>query len=78
MTVVGQPQVVYTYDNADRLTSETYPNTNKIKYGYNVDSELTTELGGRVWFCALPHIRNRLATVPVKPSSFRQGSEQAA
>lgn len=62
MTVVGQPQVVYTYDNANRLTqvhqgtstvtigyddadrrtSVTYPNTNKIEYLYNAASELTT------------------------------------
>ena len=54
MTVVGQPQVTYTYDNANRLTtiqqststvtigyddadrrtSGTYPNTNKIEYVY--------------------------------------------
>ena len=62
MTVVGQTQVVYTYDNANRLTqvqqgtstvtigyddadrrtSVTYPNTNSITYGYNVASELTS------------------------------------
>lgn len=62
MIVVGQPQVTYTYDNANRLTtitqgtdtvtiayddtdrrtSVTYPNTNKIEYGYNVASELTS------------------------------------
>jgi YD repeat-containing protein len=62
MTVVGQPQVTYTYDNANRLTqvaqgsqvaslayddadrrtSITYPNTNSITYAYNVASELTT------------------------------------
>ena len=62
MTVVGQTQVTYTYDNANRLTtitqgtdtvtlayddadrrtSVTYPNTNKIEYGYNVASELTS------------------------------------
>lgn len=62
MTVVGQPQVTYTYDNANRLTqiqqgtstviigyddadrrtSVTYPNTNSITYGYNVASELTS------------------------------------
>ena len=62
MSVIGQPQVVYTYDNANRLTtivqgtstvtiayddadrrtSVTYPNTNKVEYLYNVASELTT------------------------------------
>jgi len=62
MTVVGQTQVVYTYDNANRLTniqqgtstivigyddadrrtSVTYPNTNSVTYGYNNASELTS------------------------------------
>jgi RHS repeat-associated protein len=62
MTVVGQPQVVYTYDNANRLTqiqqgtstvtigyddadrrtSVTYPNTNSVTYAYNAASELTS------------------------------------
>jgi YD repeat-containing protein len=57
-----QPQVGYTYDNANRLTqvaqvsqfaslayddadrrtSVTYPNTNKVEYLYHVASELTT------------------------------------
>lgn len=61
-TVVGQPQVTYTYDNANRLmtiaqststvtiayddadrrTSVTYPNTNKVEYAYNAASELAT------------------------------------
>lgn len=61
-TVAGQPQVEYTYDNANRLTtivqstsmvtityddadrrtSVTYPNTNKVEYAYNAASELTT------------------------------------
>ena len=30
------------YDDADRRTSITYPNTNKVEYLYNVASELTT------------------------------------
>ena len=62
MTVVGQPQIIYTFDNANRLTniqqgtsnivigyddadrrtSVTYPNTNSITYGYNNASELTS------------------------------------
>jgi uncharacterized protein RhaS with RHS repeats len=62
MTVVGQPQVTYTYDNANRLntiaqststvtiayddadrrTNAAYPNTNKVEYGYNAASELTS------------------------------------
>jgi YD repeat-containing protein len=62
MTVAGQPQVTYTYDNANRLTtitqststvtigyddadrrtSVTYPNTNKVEYAYSAASELTT------------------------------------
>ena len=62
MTVVGQPQVTYTYDNANRLTtitqststvtigyddadrrtSVTYPNTNSITYAYNAASEFTS------------------------------------
>ncbi len=62
MTVAGQPQVTYTYDNANRLTtitqnastvtvgyddadrrtSVTYPNTNSITYAYNAASELTS------------------------------------
>ncbi len=62
MTVVGQTQVVYTYDNANRLTqvqqgtstvtlayddadrrtSLTLPNTNSIVYAYDAASQLTT------------------------------------
>ena len=30
------------YDDADRRTSVTYPNTNKVEYAYDADSELTT------------------------------------
>lgn len=30
------------YDDADRRTSVTYPNTNKVEYAYNAASELTT------------------------------------
>lgn len=61
MTVVGQPQVTYAYDNANRLTqvqqgtstvtigyyddadrrtSLTLPNTNSVAYTYNTTSEL--------------------------------------
>jgi YD repeat-containing protein len=62
MTVVGQTQVTYAcdnanrltqvqqgtstvtlaYDDADRRTSLTHPNTNSITYAYNVASELTS------------------------------------
>jgi RHS repeat-associated protein len=34
--------VTIAYDDADRRTSVTYPNTNKIEYLYNAASELTT------------------------------------
>ncbi len=30
------------YDDANRRTSVTYPNTNSVTYGYNVTSELTS------------------------------------
>jgi YD repeat-containing protein len=34
--------ITIAYDDADRRTSVTYPNTNKVEYLYNVASELTT------------------------------------
>lgn len=40
--VQGTSTVTIAYDDADRRTSVTYPNTNKVEYLYNVASELTT------------------------------------
>ena len=38
----GTSTIVIGYDDADRRTSVTYPNTNSVTYGYNVASELTS------------------------------------
>ena len=44
MTAITQSTSTITigYDDADRRTSVTYPNTNSITYAYNVASELTS------------------------------------
>ena len=38
----GTSVVTLAYDNADRRTSLTLPNTNSVTYAYNAASELTT------------------------------------
>ena len=44
LTTIAQSTstVTIAYDDADRRTSVTYPNTNKVEYVYNAASELTT------------------------------------
>lgn len=88
-TVVGQPQVVHTYDNtnrlttiaqststvtiayddADRRTSVTYPNTKKVEYAYNATS--CCERSSSCASFALRNVTNRCEAIQILASRCR-------